>query len=260
MAQSYGQTSRGISPAPGPLRVILTPQGSGCIAGAVQLPERGDGYQTIRAGKTSFWGAPSTIQAVQILAVQARKADLPDLYIGEISLPRGGPFASAHVSHQAGLDVDIYLDLSPRLRLSQEQRENLEPPGVVRADRRGTDPARWRDDHATLLKLAAGLPNVDRVLVNFAIKKQLCTTVTGDRSWLRLIRPWYGHAAHMHIRFRCPPGQPECTQSSGPPPGDGCDASLQWWFDQLDNPDKPSGGPPRRPPIPEACKPILAGR
>jgi len=224
------------------------------------LPAEGPGFQTIRAGKTSFWGAPSTIAAVQNLAQQTSAAGMPDLYMGEISLPRGGPFAGAHVSHQAGLDVDIYFDLNSRPLLTVAQRDNLEPPGLVRADRRGVDPARWQPGHATMLRMAAGLPNVDRILVNFAIKKHLCETVTGDRSWLRLIRPWYGHAAHMHVRFRCPPGQPECTQSSGPPPGDGCDASLQWWFDQLDNPDKPSGAPPRRPPVPEACKPILAAR
>lgn len=240
------------------MRVILSQHGTGCIAGAVQLPESGPGFQTIRTGKTSFWGAPVTVQGVQTLAQQARAAGLPDIYIGELSLPRGGPFASAHVSHQAGLDADIYLDINPKPTLNIAQRENLEPPGVVRADRRGTDPTRWQQGHAKLLKLAAGLPGVDRVLVNFAIKKHLCETVTGDRSWLRLIRPWYGHAAHMHIRFRCPAGQADCVSSPPPPAGDGCDASLQWWFDQLDNPDKSTGGPPRRPPIPETCKAILA--
>jgi len=71
-----------------------------------------------------------------------------------------------------------------------------------------------------LLRLAAGLPEVDRILVNPAIKRQLCDEVQGDRSWLRLMRPWYGHAAHMHIRFRCPADQPDCIQAAPPPPGD----------------------------------------
>lgn len=185
--------------------------------------------------------------------------------MGEISMPRGGPFVSGHVSHQAGLDVDIYLDLVlPRIRLSEDQREALAPPSVVRPDRRGTDPARWRDDHVTLLRLAAQLPNVDRILVNPAIKKQLCDTAPReagrDRSWLRLIRPWYGHAAHMHIRFRCPANQPECVNPAPPPPGESCDASLQWWFDQIDNPDPPSTTPPSRPGVIPACREILAAR
>lgn len=246
------------TPAAGPLRIVLTSEGAGCLAGAVRLPESGVGFQTIRAGKTSFWGAPPTIQAVQTLAERTRQAGLPDLYIGEFSRPRGGPIAGGHVSHQAGLDVDIYFDLTPKPALSLAQRENLMPAGLVRPDRRGIDPARWLPEHATLLKLVATLPNVDRVLVNPAIKKQLCDTVTGDRSWLRLIRPWYGHAAHLHIRFRCPPGQPECVQASPPPPGESCDASLQWWFDQLDAPPAPSGPPRRPPPVPAACRAIFA--
>jgi penicillin-insensitive murein endopeptidase len=88
--------------------------------------------------------------------------------------------------------------------------------------------------------------------VNPAIKRQLCYEVRGDRTWLRLIRPWYGHAAHMHIRFRCPPGQAECVQAPPPPEGDGCDATLQWWFE----PHKPT--PPHQPPpLPAACRGIL---
>ena len=49
----------------------------------------------------------------------------------------------------------------------------------------------------------------------------------------------------MHIRFRCPADQRDCVQAAPPPPGDGCDATLQWWFDQLDVPPKPS--PPYQP-------------
>jgi penicillin-insensitive murein endopeptidase len=108
----------------------------------------------------------------------------------------------------------------------------------------------------TLLRLAASLPDVDRILVNPAIKRQLCQEVTGDRSWLRLMRPWYGHAAHMHIRFRCPADQFDCVQAAPPPPGDGCDATLQWWFDQLELPPKPA--PPYHPPaLPAACKAVM---
>ena len=44
--------------------------------------------------------------------------------------------------------------------------------------------------------------------------------------------------------------------------GDGCDASLQWWFDQLDAPANPAAAPrpPVLPPVlPAACTAILAG-
>jgi penicillin-insensitive murein endopeptidase len=129
----------------------------------------------------------------------------------------------------------------------------------VRPDGRGIEPSRWSRDVVTLLRLATALPGVDRVLVNPAIKKQLCEEVTGDRAWLRWIRPWYGHAAHMHITFRCPDDQKECTQPPPPPLGDGCDATLQWWFEQLDQPQpsRPSG-PPKPPAMPAACKAVFA--
>ena len=181
--------------------------------------------------------------------------------MGDLSGPRGGPLVGGHVSHQMGLDADVYLDVTaPRPALSAAVREAIDPPSLVRPDRRAVDPARWKPEHLTLLRIAAGLPNVDRILVNPAIKKKLCEDATGDRAWLRLIRPWYGHASHMHISFRCPADQPECPQRPPPPAGESCDASLQWWFDQLDAPAKPPvpGRPPPKPQLPVACRAIMA--
>ena len=161
-------------------------------------------------------------------------------------------------SHQIGLDADVGLDMRLRAPLTSAQRNTIELTSLVAADGRGVDPGVWSPRVTALLRMAAGLPGVDRILVNPAIKQQLCREVTGDRSWLHLIRPWYGHAAHMHIRFRCPADQTECVQAAPPPPGDGCDATLQWWFDQLDVPARPSA-PYKPPPAPAACKAILAG-
>lgn len=245
------------TPAPGPLHIIGS-QASGCFAGGVQLPPEGPGFQTIHPSRSSFWGAPSTIARIQILGGQVRAAGLGDLYIEDISRPRGGPLPGGHVSHQLGLDADVGLDIRLKRVLSLAEREAVELISVVRPDRRGVDPVHWTPEVVTLLRLAAGLPEVDRILINPAIKRQLCNEVQGDRSWLRLMRPWYGHAAHMHIRFRCPADQLDCIQAAPPPPGDGCDATLQWWFDQLDAPPsaKPSA-PQRPPPLPPACRAVM---
>jgi penicillin-insensitive murein endopeptidase len=242
-------------PAPGPVRIVGA-NGAGCIAGAVELPTDGPGFQEIRRGVSTFWGHPRTIAALETLAREAQQAGLPDLYMNDIAAPRGGPIAS-HAGHEIGLEADVWLDVTPKPALSPAERETLEPPSVVRADGRAVDPAVWQPAHATLLRLAAELPGVERILVNPAIKKELCDTVTGDRGWLRLIRPWYGHASHFHIRFRCPSDQKECIEPAPPPQGDGCDASLQWWFDQLDHPQPPST-PHARPALPAACRDILA--
>jgi penicillin-insensitive murein endopeptidase len=244
------------SPAPGPLHIIGG-QAAGCIAGAVRLSAEGPGFQTIHLSRSSFWGAPSTIARIETLGAQVRAAGLGDLYVEDISRPRGGPLPGGHLSHQLGLDVDIGLDARPKRALSAAERETVELPSLVRPDQRGIDPARWTPEEITLLRLAASLPDVDRILINPAIKRQLCVEVQGDRAWLRLMRPWYDHSAHMHIRFRCPADQHDCVQAAPPPPGDGCDATLQWWFDQLDVPPKPSS-PYRPPPLPAACKAVMA--
>jgi penicillin-insensitive murein endopeptidase len=166
---------------------------------------------------------------------------------------RGG-----HFSHQMGIDADVWLNVdAPHPVMPPAGREDIEPWSLVAADGRGVDPARWRPEHLVLLRLAASLPGVDRIFVNPAIKQQLCTETTGDRTWLRLIRPWWGHASHMHIRFRCPADQPACVQAPPPPPGDGCDASLQWWFEQLALPPKPPAQPAPPKPLPAACRAIL---
>lgn len=245
-------------PVSGP-RIVSGP-GGGCIAGAVELPADGPGYQTVRASRSWFWGHPDTVAALRTLARRAEVAGLPTLYMNDISRPHGGPMLGLHASHQVGLDADVWLDLSPKPALSLAARDAVEVAGVVAADGRGVDPARWTAEHVILLRLATGLPGIDRVLVNPAIKQQLCRTPMADRAWLRLVRPWYGHAAHMHLHFRCPAGQSECRDLSPVPPGDGCDATLAWWFEQLDAPP-PLPAPPRpAPPLPAACAAILAGQ
>jgi len=248
-------SAAGDTPAPGPLHIIGSAN-AGCLAGAVRLPAGGDGFQTIHLSRSSFWGAPVTIAGIEELGKEAHAAGLGDLYVEDVARPRGGPLPGGHVAHQLGLDADVGLDVSPKHALTSAERETVELPSMVRADQRGVDPANWSPQVVTLLHLAAGLPGVDRILVNAAIKKQLCDTVQGDRSWLRMIRPWYDHSAHMHIHFRCPPGQRDCVDIPPQPAGESCDATLQWWFDQLNVLPQPAK-PYHPPPLPAACKAVM---
>lgn len=255
-----GQASGPRTPVPGPARVIGAGD-SGCIAGAVRLPDTAPGMQTIRIGRSTFWGHPDVISSLQNLAMRARAAGLPDLFMNDISDPRGGPMVGIHASHQRGLDADIWLDVAgPHPVLALEAREQLEPPSLVRPDGKDIEPRLWRPEHVTLLRLAATQPGVDRVLVNAAIKRQLCLSTTGDRGWLQRVRPWFGHASHMHLHYACPAGQRECVDQPPVPPGDGCDGTLQWWFDRLDAPPKPAApAPPFKPvALPPACRAIMA--
>ncbi len=237
-----------------PVEIIGRPS-AGCIRGAARLPDTAPGLQTIRAPYSTFWGAPVLIGALLELGRRAQAAGLPDLYVGDLSALRGGPLAG-HAGHEIGLEADVWLDLAPHPALPQAARDELVPPGMVRADGRDVDPAHWSAADITLLHLAASLPGVDRILVNPAIKRLLCADVRGDRAWLRLIRPWWGHTSHMHIRLRCPAGQTQCVEGPPPPPGDGCDATLDWWFAQpMQPPTPPHPAPP--PALPAACRAVL---
>jgi len=243
-------------PAPGPLRIIGGGTGGGCIAGAVSLPAEGAGFQTIHRDRSAFWGAPTTIAGLETLSREASAAGLPSLLMEDISRPRGGPMPGGHISHQIGVDADVGLDMRPRPMIAEVRLESVQLTSMVRPDGQDIDPSVWSPRVIQLLHLAATLPNVDRVLVNPAIKQALCRDVTGDRSWLHTIRPWYGHAAHMHIHFRCPADQPECVEIAPIPAGDGCDATLAWWFEP--HPVQPGTPKPRKPaPMPAACRAIL---
>jgi penicillin-insensitive murein endopeptidase len=243
-------------PAAGPPRAIGG-TALGCIAGAVALPPDGPGWQAVRVSRNRHWGHPAAIALVEQVAGRARAEGFPDLWIGDIAQPRGGPMPYGHASHQTGLDVDIWLDLRPKPRVPASRREELSIPSLVLPDQSGVDPERWTPRHARLIRIAAEAPDVDRLLVNFAIKRRLCADHRGE-AWLRRVRPWRGHDSHMHVRLRCPPGSPECRDIAPPPPGDGCDATLDWWFTPEARRPAPPGppGPPAR--LPAACAAVLA--
>src|SRR6187401_2171154 len=45
------------------------------------------------------------------------------------------------------------------------------------------------------------------------------------------VRPWYGHADHIHVRLKCPTDSPDCRPQPPVPAGDHCeDKSLKSWF------------------------------
>jgi len=232
----------------------------GCIQGAEMLPAEGPGWQAVRLSRNRNWGHPVLIATIRDLAGRARRAGLPDLWIGDLGQPRGGPMPSGHASHQIGLDVDVWLDLSPKPVVSAAARERIPEVSLVLPDQSGADPRLFTPAHARLIRLAAEMPGVDRIFVNHGIKRSLCASHAGE-PWMRLVRPWRGHDSHMHIRLRCPPGSPECRDQAPVPTGDGCDSGLDWWMSpEARSPVRvpgPSGPPPR---LPAACTGVLSAR
>src|SRR4051812_2998488 len=61
------------------------------------------------------YGHPDLIGFVGDLGRAAAAARLGTVAVGDMAQPRGGPMSSGHVSHQGGLDVDVWfrLDVPP---------------------------------------------------------------------------------------------------------------------------------------------------
>ncbi|WP_166417872.1 penicillin-insensitive murein endopeptidase [Cochlodiniinecator piscidefendens] len=240
----------------------------GCLAGAEQLPETGPTWQAMRLSRNRNWGHPRTIDFIERLSRQADRIGWNGLYIGDISQPRGGPMLSGHRSHQIGLDIDIWMRPAMDLNLSRRARENLSSISMRRAGGAYVND-NWTPEHHAILRAAAQDSDVARIFVFPGAKVQMCNDETGDRSWLRKIRPWWGHHYHFHVRMACPRGARHCEDQAPPPPGDGCDAARQWVADILNPPAPDPNAPvaPSRPrrqltleDLPRQCERVLSSQ
>ncbi|ABX88549.1 penicillin-insensitive murein endopeptidase family protein [Yersinia pseudotuberculosis IP 32953] len=227
---------------------------NGCVIGAQPLPLESADYQVMRSDQRRYFGHPDLLNFIHRLSAQAHQQQLGTVLIGDMAMPAGGRFSSGHASHQSGLDVDIWLQL-PKQRWSQQQLLKPQPIDLVAVDGKRVIPALWQPQIESLIKLAAKDNDVTRIFVNPAIKKQLCLDAGADRQWLHKVRPWFAHRAHMHVRLRCPANSLECVDQDTPPPGDGCGAELESWF----QPPPPSAKPGKTlpPPLPPSCQALL---
>jgi penicillin-insensitive murein endopeptidase len=213
----------------------------GCFSGGVAIATDGPNWQAMRLSRNRRWGHPTMINLIERLSREASADGWPGLLLGDISQPRGGPMLTGHASHQIGLDADIWFTPMPDRKLSSSERENMSATSMVNEKTHRVIDRLWTPAHEKLLKRAASYPEVERILVNPGIKKKLCETVSGDRSWLRKIRPFWGHDYHFHVRIGCQPGSTECKGQERVASGDGCDKSLAWWF--TEEPWRPNKNP-----------------
>ncbi len=240
----------------------------GCLAGAVALPVDGPDWQAMRLSRNRNWGTPELVAFTEKLAADAKRLDgWPGLLVGDMGQPRGGPALTGHASHQIGLDVDLWLTPMPKRTLTLGERETMAPKSMVDEKARRIDAAAWTSGQYKLIRRAALDPEVARIFVNAAIKKQLCVSAGADRAWLGKVRPWWGHTYHFHVRLDCPAEMASCVPQKAPPPGDGCGPELDAWL-QPPKPVKPPTKPVKPPPpprqimlsdLPPACREVLLG-
>jgi len=211
----------------------------GCVDGAEELPPDGPGYQAIRLGLRRNFGHPELVRFIGDLGVRMEEAGLGMALIADMAQPRGGPMPSGHVSHQSGLDADIWfrLDLP---RLPHSERDSVLAEIMVDRTDWSLNEDVWTDAQVEMVRLAATDPRAARIFIHPTLKRNVCEREWKDRSWIRTLRPWFGHDAHFHVRLHCPDNSPNCKPQSTPPAGDGCGEELMSWFPE-------PGEPPPRP-------------
>lgn len=218
-------------PAAGAAAVIGS-YNAGCVKGAKALPAKGIGYEVMRPKRRRYFGHPSLIGYVKDIGKRIKDQKAGPLLVADLGQPMGGPAPSGHSSHQSGLDVDIWLwhpEYASQRRLRRKERQNLKALSVVDLKAKELN-GNWSEDMRELLRTAASDKRVARIFINPVIKKHLCELPDEDRSYLRKLRPWYGHHEHFHVRLKCPKGSVDCEGQNEVPEGDGCEG-LDWWLD-----------------------------
>ena len=206
---------------------------AGCLQGARALPLRGVGYQVMHPSRSRYFGHPQLIDFVKTLGRAVHAEGLGVMLLGDMSQPRGGRALGGHASHQSGLDIDIWFwhpKRAEQTALSRADTEALKARSVLDAKNDGVQ-ADWKSWVEHVLRLTVADARVERVFVHPVIKRELCALPSDDRSWLRKLRPWYGHDDHFHVRLGCPKDSPDCKPQAPVGAGDGCDA-LDFWFSE----------------------------
>ena len=131
----------------------------------------------MRLSRNRNWGYPELVQFLEGFAPLAAEATgWKGILIGDMAQPRGGPLPFGHKSHQIGLDVDIWFMPMPDRVLSKTERENILGSNVVAADGKRIDDKTWSPADVAFIRTAAEQPEVERVLVNAAIKKNFAAS------------------------------------------------------------------------------------
>jgi len=204
----------------------------GCLQGGIELPINGPHWEVMRLSRNRNWGHPKLIDFIKRFSAAAAKATgRPGILIGDMAQPRGGPLAFGHTSHQVGLDVDIWYMPMPDRILTKEERENITATRVIAENDLAVN-QNWTPADAIFLRTVAEQPDVERVLVNAAVKKKMCELEGKHHyAWMAKLRPWYFHRSHFHVRLKCPADSPHCRHQPPVPAGDGCGKKdMAFWF------------------------------
>ena len=203
----------------------------GCIIGSLPLAEYGIGFQATRRSRDMHYGHPTTIKVIEDIGTKVFAADLGTVLVGNLSKKNGGPLFEHSISHQNGLDFDISYQVATK-PLSNIMSASYEFKSLLNADKESLNQKLWNEKIVAILKITAEEPDVERILVDPLIKKQLCETEKHE-DWFKKLRPWFKHDNHFHVRLKCPADSKTCVAQDPPPNEIGCDgAAYEWWFSE----------------------------
>lgn len=179
----------------------------GHLVNGVQLPES-DMVRMLDPDKC--WGTSHTIENLLVAIATFRRDSGYDkpLTISSISLKKGGRFG-AHSSHRTGRDVDIRLPRKPG-----------SPKGEAPSSIDWT--YTWK-----LVEALVGTGQVEYIFVSWSRQKYLYRAAQSAGAtkeqleklvqWPRksstnkgIVRHADGHTVHLHVRFKCTPGNARC--------------------------------------------------
>jgi penicillin-insensitive murein endopeptidase len=211
---------------------VIGGNNAGCLLAGEALEDNGKGFQIANPERlNTHYAHPDTLQFIRDLGASLWSRGIPIL-LGDLSLPRGGPFTTRHASHTNGTDFDAWFLIDSRLTerpLTVAEREALTPYSLASLDGNVLITERWTDKYRIMLQITAENPRTHTVFVHPAIKKKLCENPSHHKPWLAKIRPWWGHDEHMHVRLTCPSDSPDCVEKPRPQ-SISCDETLEWWF------------------------------
>lgn len=195
----------------------------GCLNGAVTFNGNEKGLLLAHKNRGRYWGHPHLIKLLTD-AGNAFYKNNQNIILGDLSHSRGGPMLTGHNSHQNGLDVDIWFQMTKTNEaLSFQTLETKEMKSIPKLE----------EDQIKLIKYFASQDLVERIFINPNFKKKLCEDTTSLRLTFdeqRKMRAWWGHDDHIHVRMKCPSDSPNCIPQKPIPDGDGCGEDLNWWF------------------------------
>ena len=228
-------TLGGCFSAPTPLAPGLTGSvgmpNQGVQTGALELPQRGQGFERYRPKGRNHWGRPRLVNALTRISAEV-ESELPGgvLVIGDLGAKDGGQIPG-HASHRSGRDVDL-------LFFAQTPAgAPIASPGFVRYEPDGLAVVPGSEDYVRLdvareWLLVKKLVNDREIGVQFLFISRPLEALLIDYARARgeplelvyraqtvMLQPGDSlpHDDHLHLRIACSPEETQAGCSGGGP-------------------------------------------